>query len=82
MKAIFRSFACDWGLQILVNMVVASFQFASPFLIIRLVAFIEAGSNQKEPETWESLKPGVILSAMLIGSQLLSYLISEHLVNW
>jgi len=45
LKAIFRTFACDWILQMIVNIIVAGFQFASPFIIIRLVKFIEDGKN-------------------------------------
>lgn len=49
----------------------------SPFLILRLVDFIAQGSS-KEELSWETARPGVILSALLIGTQFLSQFILQH----
>jgi hypothetical protein len=53
----------------LLNCVSACFEFASPFIIMRLVKFIEDGqvmADNDEPETWETAKPGIILAGLLI----------------
>lgn len=42
--------------------------------MIKLVKFIEEGST-KDTLDWETVKPGVILSGLLIGSQFLSQFI-------
>lgn len=55
--------------------------FASPFLILKLVAFIKDGAD--DPEfTWEEVKPGVIYAGILCGTQILSYFISEHMAYY
>jgi len=70
-------------LQFLVNIIVAAFQFASPFLIKRMVTYILAGKDLPGGvETWETMKPGIILASLLVSTQLTSYLINEHLINW
>lgn len=67
------------------NCISACFEFASPFIIKRLVTFIEEGQtmvDNNEPETWESAKPGIILAGLLIGTQLAAFIIQEHLTHW
>lgn len=77
MLASFRIFASDVFLQFLGGITSALLNFMSPFLILRLVDFIAAGSSEEEL-TWETARPGVILSALLIGTQFLSQFILQH----
>ena len=51
--------------------------FVSPWVILKLVLFIKDGANQPIFD-WESVKPGVIYSSILVGTQVLGYLIGEH----
>lgn len=74
MKASFGAFLCDITLQFLGGITSALLNFLAPFVILKLITFIEEGSSQTEL-TWESARPGVILSAILVGSQLLSQFI-------
>jgi len=57
---------------------VAILSFLSPYLILKLVAFINEGSD-KPDLTWENVRPGVIYSGILVGTQVLAYLIGEHM---
>ncbi len=74
MKAAFSAFTCDVLMQFTGGIAAALLNFLSPFLVLKLVSFIEEGVKGEEI-TWESAKPGVILSAILVGSQLLSQFI-------
>lgn len=56
----------------------AILSFASPWLILKLTAFIKAGDDNPAL-TWENVKPGVIYSGILCGTQVLSYVIGEHM---
>jgi len=49
----------------------ALLNFMSPFIVLKLVDFIQDGVEGEEL-TWEGVKPGVILSATLVVSQILS----------
>ena len=77
-KATFRAFAKDVCLQMVLGFFTAVLNFTSPYLILKLTAFIQEGENKPEL-TWENVKPGVIFSSALIGTQLLSYILSEHM---
>lgn len=52
--------------------------FLSPFVVLKLINFIEDGV-QGEELTWDSVRPGVILSGILVGSQLVSQFIQQHI---
>ena len=52
--------------------------FLAPFVILKLVNFIEDGV-EGEDLTWESVRPGVILSAILIATQFLSQFLQQHI---
>ena len=69
--AAFRPFLRNILFQFLGGITAALLNFLSPFLMIKLVKFIEEGST-KDTLDWETVKPGVILSGLLIGSQFLS----------
>ena len=71
LMAAFRPFLCKIFFQFLGGITAALLNFLSPFLMIKLVKFIEEGTT-KDTLDWETVKPGVILSALLIGSQFLS----------
>ena len=62
----------------MLGFVSAILSFASPFLILKLVAFIKDGDSSPEL-TWENVRPGVIYSGILCGTQVLSYVIGEHM---
>ena len=62
----------------LLGILQAILTFASPWLILELTAFIKDGDQHPDLD-WETVKPGVIYSAGLIGTQLLSYCLSEHM---
>ena len=78
MKASFRGFLCDIMLQFLGGIVSILLNFLSPFVVLRLINFIEDGV-QKQELTWESVRPGVILSSILVGTQLASQFIQQHI---
>ena len=57
---------------------VAVLSFASPILVLKLTAFIKDGDD--DPDfTWKNVKPGVIYAGCLCGSQVLSYILGEHM---
>jgi len=74
MKASFRAFLCDIILQFLGGIVAVLLNFLSPFVVLKLITFIEDGVEGEEL-TWDSVRPGVILSSILVGTQLLSQFI-------
>lgn len=62
----------------LVGLAVSILNFSSPFMIFELTKFIKEGSE--DPDfTWENLRPGVIYAGGLCGSQLLVYMLMEHM---
>ena len=65
-------------MQILLGFFQAILSFASPYLILELTAFIKDGDTDPEL-TWENVKPGVIYSGLLCGTQVLSYVLGEHM---
>ena len=65
-------------MQMLLGFFQAILSFAAPYLILKLTDFIKEGDADQEL-TWENVKPGVIYSALLCGTQLLSYLLGEHM---
>ena len=77
-KATFRAFASSIAIQGTLGLIVAILSFLSPYLILKLVAFINEGSD-KPDLNWENARPGVIYSGILVGTQVLSYIIGEHM---
>lgn len=64
--------------QVILGLFVAVFNFCSPWLILKLTKFIKDGAD--DPEfTWENVRPGVIYSGALCGTQLLNYFMIEHM---
>jgi len=78
LKATFRAFGSMISMQIMLGFFAAVLNFASPWLILELTKFIKDGAVDPEL-TWENVKPGVIYSGLLCGSQVLSYVLSEHM---
>lgn len=78
MMSAFGAFTCDLTFQFIGGISSALLNFMSPFIVLKLVKFIEEGV-QGEELSWESVKPGVILSSALVGSQLLSQFILQHI---
>ena len=76
LKAIVRAFGCEIFLQTLGGITSALLNFMSPFIVLKLVKFIDEGVAGEEL-TWDSVKPGVILSSALIVSQILSQYIFQ-----
>ena len=64
--------------QLLLGFFVAALSFSSPFLIMQLTAFIKDGDDDPDL-TWENVKPGVIYAGALCGTQILNYLLMEHM---
>ena len=81
LKATFRSFASMIMTQIILGFFAALLNFASPWLILELTKFIKDGANDPEL-TWENVKPGVIYASILCVTQVLSYIISEHMLYY
>jgi ABC-type multidrug transport system fused ATPase/permease subunit len=81
LKATFRAFASMISTQIILGFCAALLNFASPWLILEMTKFIKDGANDPEL-TWENVKPGVIYAGLLCGTQVLSYLISEHMLYY
>ena len=52
-------------------MVAALLNFLSPFLVLLLVNFIEE-AEPGDSLTWQSVRPGVMLSVALIATQVIS----------
>ena len=65
-------------MQILLGFFQALLTFAAPYLILKLTDFIKEGETDPEL-TWENAKPGVIYSGLLCGTQLLSFVLGEHM---
>jgi len=78
MKATMATFKCDLIMMTFGSIVSTLLNFLSPFIVLKLVNFIDEGVSGA-PLTWESVQPGVILSAILVGSQLGSYYIYHYI---
>ena len=61
-----------------VGFLISVLQFVSPWVILKLTQFIADGKDNPELN-WENVRPGVIYSGILIGTQLLSYILEEHM---
>lgn len=77
-RATFRAFASSVCMQIVLGFISAVLMFASPWLILELTAFIKDGGNDPEL-TWDNVREGVIYAGLLCGSQLLAYIVGEHM---
>ena len=78
MKAVFRAFARDVTWQLIFGFLVSVLQFVAPWLVLKLTQFIKEGVDKPELN-WENVQPGVIYSGALVASQLLSFVLTEHL---
>lgn len=77
LKAVFRCFLAEITLQMILNTVVAILTFGSPFLIMRLITFIQAENRYKDlpSNAWPNIEWGVYYSLALVLSQLLAYML-------
>ena len=65
-------------MQMCLGFISAILMFASPWLVLEMTSFINDGAD--EPElTWENVRWGVMYAGLLCGTQLLSYIIGEHM---
>ena len=74
LKAVMRAFLGDVNMQFFGGILSALLNYLSPFIMLRLIKFIDDGVKGAEI-TWDSVRPGVILSAILISTQFLSQFI-------
>ena len=79
MKAAIRSFFKDLMMQFLMGTVSATLQFSSPYLVYRLINFIKHG-NENPGLEWDAINEGVYLSFLLVLTQILAYIINEHMI--
>lgn len=56
--------------------IIATLNFSTPYLILKLVAYIKEGAVGL---TWENVRPGVIYAGALCATQIVSYVLSEHM---
>ena len=78
-KAAIASFGRDLSIQICLGTIIAALQFSSPYLVYRLITFVQNGEENPGLE-WDAIKEGVYLSSILAGTQLLAYIIAEHMM--
>lgn len=81
LKAIFRTFAQEICWQMVLNTIIALLTFGSPFFVMFLIDFITSPNPYPElpPNCWENIRWGVYYSLALVFSQLLAYLLQEHM---
>jgi len=78
-RALFRTFRSRLAIMMTVQLFVTLCQFAAPFLVLFLIAFIREGNHER---SWDGLKEGFYLALGLGASQGLAASISEHLSFW
>lgn len=64
--------------QMTLGFIVATLNFTSPWLILKLTEFIKEGADDPEL-TWENVRPAVIYAGCLCGTQLINYVLMEHM---
>ena len=70
------------SLQLLLGFCSAALSFAAPFLTLELTQFIKDGSDSDSDTndlSWDLIRPGVIYSGILVATQVLAYVIGEHM---
>ena len=81
MRASIRSFGKLLCIQFMLGTFSAGLQFASPYLIYRLINFIEDGAVNPGLQ-WDVISPGVYICIALALSQIVSYIINEHMMYY
>ena len=81
MKAAIRAFGRLLMWQCFMGTVSAALQFTSPYLIFRLINFIKNG-DENPGLSWDAISEGVYLSAALSITQIVSYIINEHMMYY
>jgi hypothetical protein len=63
------------------NTIIAILTFGSPFLVLKMITFITTPDPYPDlaPNSWPNIKWGVYYSLALVLSQLLAYLLQEHM---
>lgn len=81
LKAVFRTFAQEICWQMVLNTIIALLTFGAPFLIMKLITFITSENKYPDlpPNCWQNIEWGVYYSIALVLSQLLAYLLTEHM---
>lgn len=77
MKAVLSAFGREFCIAVTLNCVAAAFQLSSPFIVKRLIDFIAAADD---PDVVQNTMDGIWLVMLLISTQLIAYMMSEHLV--
>jgi hypothetical protein len=81
LKAVFRTYAQEICWQMVLNTVIAVLTFGSPFLVLKMITFITTPNRYPDlaPNCWQNIEWGVYYSLALVFSQLLAYLLQEHM---
>jgi hypothetical protein len=68
-------------IQTLLNTIIASLTFGAPFLVLLLINFIQAENTYPDlpPNCWANIEWGVYYSLALVLSQLVAYILTEHM---
>ena len=56
----------------------AAFQFASPYIVYKLVNFIKDSGDDPGLQ-WDSISEGVYLCIALLVTQIIAYCVNEHM---
>lgn len=68
LKATLRAYLCNIFVLFIGGALAVLLNFASPFLVLKLINFIEEEVAGEGNLNWQAMKPGVILSALLVGT--------------
>jgi len=57
----------------------ALFNFCSPYLMLKMIDFIQEGTGDPDIDlAWDNIKPGVIYSSLLVGTQFIAVFLVSH----
>ena len=72
--AVIKAYGWEFGVAIFWNLIIATFQLSSPFLLKRLIEFIK---NEESDTVF-----GIILVLILGATQAAAYMVTEHVVYY
>ena len=78
LRGVIRAFTRDLCLQFFMGTTTAAFQFASPYIIYRLINFIKDSGDNPGLE-WDKISEGVYLCIALLLTQIMAYMVNEHM---
>lgn len=82
LRAVFRAFLPEISIQMLLNVFDATLTFGSPFLVMKLIDFIQNSDPATATNQWDDIQVGVYLALGIVGCQFVINLLNEHLLNW